>query len=182
MICIIMSVQLPQPNNIPSVLHVADYMLATAKLDYGLDLDQIQLNKLLYITNEFVLRERDDSAFHNDVEAWKYGPVIRTVWETYRDWGSSPIGRLEMCYTSLDDRDMVAKRRMELFKIIDKDITSVVGGVLQEYGRCMGELVDMTHKKGTPWHKVYRPGHDNVIPTKLIAKFYQHLSKYDDAR
>lgn len=178
-----MSVQLPRPNNIPSALHVADYMLATAKLDYGLNLDQLQLNKLLYITNGFVLRERDDPAFHNDVEAWKYGPVIRTVWETYRSWGKSSINRLEMCYTSLDDRDAVAKRRMELFKIIDKDIAGIVAGVLQDYGRCAGgEMVKMTHKKGTPWHKVYRPGHDNVIPTKLIAKFYRQLSKYDDAR
>ncbi len=173
----------PQTNGLPSALHVADYMLATAKLDHDLDLDQLQLNKLLYITNGFVLRDRDDPAFHNDIEAWKYGPVIRAAWETYRDWGRSPIGRLEMCRTPLDDTDMVAKRRMELFEIIEDDTASVVGGVLHEYGQCTGgDLVHMTHKEGTPWDHAYKPGRDNVISTKSITEFYRQLSKYDDAR
>ena len=178
-----MSVQLSRPNSLPSALHVADYMLATAKLDYGLDLDQLQLNKLLHITNGFVLQKRDDPAFHNDVEAWKYGPVIRIVWETYRDWSDHPIGTLAMCRTPLSNTDAAVGRRAEILGIIGRDVASVVGGVLRKYGRCTGtKLTAMTHRKGTPWSKSYRRGYDVVIPTKTISEFYRNLSKHDDGR
>ena len=93
-------------------------MLATAKLDHGLNLDQLQLNKQLYFTNGFVLQRQDEPAFYNPIEAWKYGPVIRTVWETYQGWGRTPIGMLDMCRTSLDNRDAAVGRRTELLEII----------------------------------------------------------------
>ena len=169
-----------QINSLPSALHVADYMLATAKLDHGLNLDQLQLNKQLYITNGFVLQRQDEPAFYNPIEAWKYGPVIRTVWETYQGWGRTPIGMLDMCRTSLDNRDAAVGRRTELLEIIGAKVAGVVGGVLEQYGQCTGgELVDMTHRKGTPWSKAYRPGHNNIIPTESIANFYRHLSEHN---
>ena len=88
-----------------------------------------------------------------------------------------------MCYTLLDDTDTVTKRRLDLFKIIGEDVAGVAGGVLKGYGKYTGsELIDMTHRNGTPWHKAYKLGRDNVITTKSIAKFYRHLSVYDDAR
>ena len=178
-----MYAQPPRATRIPSAIHVADYMLVTAKIDYGLDLDQLQLNKLLYITNGFVLQKRNDPAFHNDIEAWKYGPVIRTVWETYRDWGDIPIGALAMCRTRLDETDAVIERRSELLKIIGRDVAGVVGGVLRKYGEYTGvQLMNMTHRRGTPWSKTYRRGYDDVIPTESIIKFYRNLSKRDDGR
>ena len=170
----------PPTNRLPSATHVADYMLASATLDYGLNLDQLQLNKLLYITNGFVLQDRDEPAFHNPVEAWKYGPVIRTVWEAYNDWGNTPIGVLDMCRTPLGNKTETIKRRDELLKIIGRDVAGVVGGVLEEYGQCTGgELVDMTHRKGTPWSDAYRRGRNNVIPTESIANFYRSLSNHN---
>ena len=70
--------QPPHISRLPSATHVADYMLSSATLDYGLNLDQLQLNKLLYITNGFVLQDRDEPAFHNPVERGStgrsYGP------------------------------------------------------------------------------------------------------------
>lgn len=167
-------------NRLPSATHVADYMLASATLDYGLNLDQLQLNKLLYIANGFVLQDRDEPAFHNDVEAWKYGPVIRAVWEAYNNWGDTPIRMLDMCRTPLDDKAKVAGRRDELLKIIGTDVASVVGSVLEAYGRCTGgELVDMTHRKGTPWSDAYRRGRNNVIPTGSITSFYRNLHNHN---
>ena len=169
-----------QTNNLPSATHVADYMLATATLDYDLSLDQLQLNKLLYIANGFVLQERDEPAFYNPIEAWKYGPVIRTVWETYNNWGDTPIGVLDMCRTSLGNKAETVKRRAELLQIIGRNVAAVVSGVLESYGRCTGgELIDMTHRKDTPWKKAYRPGHNNIIPTESITSFYRGLSNHN---
>ena len=166
--------------NLTSALHVADYMLATAKIDYDLELDQLQLNKLLYITNGFVLQEREEPAFHNPIEAWKYGPAIRIVWETFDYAGRNPIKYLSMCRTKLHNTEKVKGRRLDLLNITGEDVASVVGGVLKQYGRCTGgQLIDMTHKEGTPWSNTYKPGHDKIIPTALIADFYRHISKHN---
>lgn len=166
-------------QHLPSVTHVADYMLATAALDHDIGLDELQLNKLLYLVNGFVLQERDQPAFHNPIEAWKYGPVIRMVRETYgRHEGR--LKMLELSRTSLADREAVAKHRAHLLGIISRDVAEVVGGVLDQYGRCTGgELVDMTHRNDTPWKAVYQPGFNRIIPTNQIAVFYRRLNEHN---
>ena len=166
-------------QHLPSVTHVADYMLATATLDYDITLDELQLNKLLYITNGFVLQKRDQPAFHNPIEAWKYGPVIRTIRETYgRHEGC--LKTLELSRTNLSDREAVAKHRVHLLGIVGRDVAAVVGGVLEQYGRCTGgELTDMTHRDDTPWKAVYQPGFNRIIPTNQIAVFYRCLHEHN---
>lgn len=172
--------QLSQAIMLPSAIHVADYLLATARLDYCIWLDQLQLVKLVYITNGFVLQNRDEPAFHNPVEAWKYGPVVRSVREAYAHWGDDPIGVLDICRTPLDDTDAVARRRTQLLGILGRDVAGVASGVLEQYGRCTGgELIDITHRRDTPWHKAYRPGSNRVVSTESIASFYRCLSEHN---
>ena len=170
-------------QNLPGAHHIADYLLATAKLDYGIDLDQLQLNKLCYLVNGFTLRERDDPAFYNDVEAWKYGPVIPEVYKMYKVYVDGPITQLDICRTSLDDHDEVSNRWEDLVQIIGEDIASIASGVLGAYGQYDGSaLVSMTHRSETPWKKAYKPGRNNVILTKDIRQFYKNLDADDWGR
>ena len=170
-------------QHLPGAHHIADYLLATAKLDYGMDLDRLQLNKLCYLVNGFTLRERDDPAFYNDVEAWKYGPVIPEVYKMYKAYADGPITHLDMCRTSLDDHDKVSNRWKNLVQIIGDGVASIASGVLEAYGRYDGgALVDMTHRSETPWNKAYKPGRNNVILTKDIRQFYKNLDVDDRGR
>lgn len=170
-------------QGLPGAVHVADFILAAAKLDGDLELDQLQINKLCYLVNGFTLRERDEPAFYNDIEAWKYGPVVRAVYETYREYGNKPITALDLCRTPLTNKDAVFKRIQDLILILGEDVAGIALGVVQEYGGCTGgELVGMTHKRRTPWKKAYRPGHNNVIPTNAIRQFYRTLSPNDRRR
>ena len=170
-------------QRLPGAHHVADYLLATAKLDYDIELDQLQLNKLCYLVNGFTLQERDTPAFRNDVEAWRYGPVISIIYKMYRDYGDQPITQLELCRTYLEDRDAVTDRWEELVKIIGEDVAAVASGVLEKYGKCDGgQLVGMTHMGNTPWKKAYKPGRNNIISTEIIKRFYRNLSVDDKGR
>ena len=173
----------PMMQILPGAPHVADYILATAKLDMNIELDQLQINKLCYLVNGFTLQARDEPAFHNDVEAWKYGPVVPAVYEAYRMYGDKPITALDLCRTSLTDTESSFQRWKELVAIIGKEVASIAFGVVREYGECTGgELVNMTHKRRTPWKKAYRPGHNNVIPTDAIRQFYRTLKPNDKRR
>ena len=173
----------PVVQTIPGAHHISDYLLATAKLDYNMNLDPLQLNKLCYLVNGFTLQERDDPAFYNKVEAWKYGPVIPAVYQMYKVYENNPITQLDMCRTSIDNHTEVSKRWEDLIRVIGKNIASIASGVLEVYGKYSGnELVDMTHRSNTPWKKAYKAGRNNVIPTKDIKKFYRDLDADDIGR
>lgn len=170
-------------SRLPGANHVADYILATARLDSDTRLDHLQLNKLCYLVNGFTLREREEPAFYNDVEAWRFGPVVPEVYTAYKDYGSNPITSLDMCRTSLNDKKAVSERWGELVDIIGQDVASIAYGVVKTYGKYRGwDLVHMTHKKRTPWKKAYRAGRNNVIPTDAIRQFYRNLKPDDDRR
>ena len=133
--------------------------------------------------NGFVLRERDDPAFSDDVKAWKYGPVIPSVYIAYKQWGDRPISKLYLCQTSLDDTDKMEGRWTRLAEIIGRDVAAIASGVLKQYGKYNGsQLVSMTHGNDTPWKKAYRPWRNNIISTHTIKQFYRNLSADDRGR
>ncbi|MBI1658990.1 MAG: DUF4065 domain-containing protein [Thaumarchaeota archaeon] len=172
-----------EPMDLPGANHVADFILATARLDSDTRFDQLQLNKLCYLVNGFTLREQDEPAFYNDVEAWRHGPVVPEVYQAYRRYGREPITELDMCRTSLDDRKNVAERWAELFPILGRKVATIAYGVVREYGRYSGwDLATMTHKRRTPWKRAYRPGRNRVIPTDDIMRFYRKLKSDDNRR
>ena len=163
--------------HLPGAHHIADYLLATAKLDYGMDLDQLQLNKLCYLVNGFVLQERDDPAFYNNVEAWKYGPVIPDVYIMYKVYGDHTITHLDICRTPLGNHAKITERRENLAEIIGDDVAGIADSVLKEYGKYDGsQLVDMTYQSKTPWKKAYKPGYNKTITAWNIRKFYRKLT------
>ena len=168
---------------LPGAHHVADYILATAKLGPNIELDHLQLNKLCYLVNGFTLRERDDPAFHNNVEAWKYGPVVPEVYKMYKIYGDKPITTLDMYRTGLENTKAVAERWGELVDIVGRDVAAIAYGVVEKYGKYTGwQLVNMTHGKHTPWKKAYRPGRNNIISTDTIRRFYRNLEPDDRGR
>lgn len=169
---------------LPSANHIADCILATSNLYYEIELDQLQLNKHCYLVNGFTLKERDEPAFYNNVEAWRYGPVIPEVYSAYKYYEDKKITHLEMCRTSLlDNREKVSERWDKLVKIIGEDVVAVISGVLKQYGKYTGgQLVEMTHGNDTPWKKVYRPGHNKIINTDIIKNFYRRLRADDIGR
>lgn len=170
-------------QHLPGAHHIADYLLATAKLDYGVNLDQLQINRFCYLVNGFVLQDRDEPAFYNKIEAWRYGPVIPEVYDMFKSYENNSITHLDLCRTPLNNQDKVSKRWEELISVIGRDVASIASGVIRSYIDCdNGLLVGMTRMKGSPWKKAYRPGHNNVIRTKNIKKFYRDLDEEDAMR
>lgn len=54
---------------------LADYLLLRAA-ERGRFLTPLQVNKMCYLVQGFVLRHTGDVAFRNRIEAWPYGPVV----------------------------------------------------------------------------------------------------------
>lgn len=127
------------------------------------ELDQMQLHKLLYLTQAAQLAWYGTSAFKERIEAWRWGPMVRRVAGHYKNFGRNPIKK-----PASGNPDNVPRRTL-----------LVMERVLGEYGSLDGPtLADMTKVVGGPWHQVWgdRPpeatGQDE-IPVVVIANYHR---------
>lgn len=122
------------------------------------------------------------------IEAWKYGPVIRTVWREFHDYGKQPIdrrarakelryvtGRVEEYEPSLEDEAPGSGIALGYAE-------QLISWVWQRYSVYDGiELSALTHAEGEPWRIVRDQYKGNIplglhIPNALIRdRFRQKL-------
>ncbi|VVT25175.1 type II toxin-antitoxin system antitoxin SocA domain-containing protein [Hoeflea sp. EC-HK425] len=144
-----------------SVLQVADAILKIAKND-SKRLTPLQLMKLVYIAHGFYLAMRHGSdLFQEEIEAWKYGPVIPELYQATKKFGREPI-----------PLDMIGD---EPSGISDADM-DFLRDVYTKYGHLSGiALSSLTHKPGTPWQQVYDGFFGTEIPDKIIREHYEKI-------
>lgn len=120
-------------------------------------LTPMQILKLVYISHGWMLGLLDRPLISEDVEAWRYGPVERSIYHRYRKYRGNPIAEQGASH----DRQMDAQQK----DLIDQ--------VFKGYGRHSGvELSRLTHQPDTPWAIAWRSGM-NIIPNELIRNHYR---------
>lgn len=144
--------------NLHDARSVADELLRQAK-DMGKDLTPLQVVKLVYLCQGWMLAIYDRPMFRQNVEAWKYGPVIRDVYDSVKYFGNDPV-------------TYVLNAPYEKFEEEEKD---VMARVLVTYGHRHGlELSRLTHLPGSPWHQTYKNYmKGQIIPLEVIKDFYR---------
>ena len=155
-----------------SPLIVADYILGTRTTT---PLTPLQVNKLTYISHGFTLALDDEKLVRESVEAWKYGPVFPSLYYTLRDFGGDNIPSLNYCNTSIGGRE-IGDRTKFLEGVLGSK-TRIIDMVMETYGKLSGSrLIDLTHEKGTPWHRFYRRNkRGTIIPTNVIKAHYRDI-------
>jgi len=139
----------------------------------------LKLQKLLYfVYAEFLLRT-GEKLFKEPILAFRYGPVIESVFQKYKVHGSSVIDYKE------DETICISTDRMVITPSFMKIASSEHGlialdcilKVFEKYGHLSaGELVDKTHQPGGPWDRVYKPGKNAVITDDLIIQYHQVIN------
>ncbi len=71
-------------------LELANWFLYAADRE-GRSLTMLDVIKLVYIAHGWHLGLLQDPLLEEPVEAWKHGPVIRSLYRTFRKYGRSPI-------------------------------------------------------------------------------------------
>lgn len=141
---------------------VANEILKIAKRK-GLSLTPMQLVKLTYIAHGWALAVLDRDLFGDRIEAWKYGPVIPTLYHSTKQFGRSAIPH------ALIDEDDPSP--------LAPDVNAFLEDVVEKYGHLSGyALSNLTHREGSPWHQVYEDGVMNIsIDDALIARHYKQM-------
>lgn len=152
-----------------SALLVADYLLAHGKGN----LTPLHVIKLTYVSHGYTLAIRDRPLVLDIVEAWPYGPVYPILYDYLKAFGAGTVTRLPYCGTSISDED-IRKRRDSLKLRIGK--TEILDTVLAKFGALTGsELIDITHKAGSPWDTCYKKGKRAIIPDQITKRYYRSI-------
>lgn len=159
-----------------NALSVANYFIEMAIKEKA-DLRPLKLMKLVYIAYGYALailgRSIIDPRFDR-VEAWKFGPVIPSVYHSFKQFGKSPItGKTTVFVESGDDISV------ETPELEDADACKICEFTWRRYkGKTDSQLVTLLHGAGTPWANVYAEGQNNTIPEEFTRLYYKGLVEY----
>ena len=122
-------------------------------------LTPMQLIKLVYLAHGWALGLYGRPLIKQDVEAWKYGPVIPELYQAIKQYRSSPVREISCIEEEIDER------------FID-----VIEQVYKIYGSFTGiELSMLTHEKNSPWEITWNSG-KSIISNDLIAYYYKKMN------
>lgn len=118
-------------NEIASYLLWLNAQEAPEDPDY---LTNLKLQKLLYYIQGWHLAQTGQPAFAEEIQAWREGPVVPEVYQTFKNLGTRPIVEAPTRRPHLTD-----------------DLRDMVEQVWEKYKAFSGyELSDMTHSE-SPW-------------------------------
>lgn len=124
--------------------------------DEGKPLEKTRLNKLLYFAQGHTLSELGHPLFQNQIDAWEHGPVVAVVYSNYEK-------------IVANDRE----RGIADIQVTPQEMEIILDVWDQYRSFRAGELVDMTHRDGTPWKETYVEGKKNThIPLELIEQYF----------
>lgn len=158
-----------------NALSVANYFIDLAQAE-DKPITQLGLMKRVYIAHGFSLAINDKSLLNDrfdKVEAWKYGPVIPSVYHSFKMFRSNPITEKTVVVEWDEKKNEPIFITPELEDEEDKKIVEMVWKRYHDYSD--KEMVDLTHRKGTPWSVCYVPNQNRPIPDEITALYYQRL-------
>ena len=159
-----------------SALSVANYFIDLAKRD-GVEIKPLKLMKLVYIAHGFMLAFMNRSVINprfDKVEAWKYGPVIPSVYHSFKQYGNCAIDKKTVIFffDGEPDKDPIVRTP----ELKDEEAKKVCNIVWRRYSPMSdSKLVTLLHGAGTPWAMVYKEGENRAIPDEFTRLYYKGL-------
>jgi uncharacterized phage-associated protein len=160
---------------------VANYFVQLAASE-GKTISLMKLVKLVYIAHGWSLGLTGQPLIKENVQAWKYGPVIQSVYDAFKlnkdiknisqpsyvkVWGLPHNGKYE---------------RQELEELSHSERALLLDEIWDGYkGKDAIYLSSLTHQPSTPWYEIWNNngGHSKlnaVIPQELIKNYYERLA------
>ena len=156
---------------------IANYFVKKGNEDISApDLTLLRLVKYVYIAYGFALSVLNkviiDKRF-DEVQAWKYGPVIPSVYHSFKHNRDQKITKECVILKSEND---AGELHFETPEVEDERIKIILDFVWERYkGKTTPDLINILHAPGTPWAFCYRVGQNVEIPDKITKVYYDAL-------
>lgn len=150
-----------------SALAVANYFLSQS-FDLKIPISPVRLISLVYYSKAWSLALRDSELFEERAEAWKYGPVIRVVYDEFKDFGRNAISRYGsevVCHMT----------RMQTPKFpVSSEVKFFLDNVWKAYIHLTNaQIIQLEHQPNTPWSMSYKHGTIVLISNCVIQEYYK---------
>lgn len=120
------------------------------------DITPLKLQKLLYYCQGYALALTGGPLFAESIEAWRYGPVVPSVYREYNRYANSCIPIADITASPEVDAGTAAIARL----------------VMRIKGRYSAyALIDMTHRE-TPWKSAYAAPYCNEVISEEVMKAF----------
>lgn len=158
-----------------NALSVANYFIELAQKEKK-DITQLGLMKRVYIAHGFSLAIHHKSLLDprfDKVEAWRYGPVIPSVYHSFKQYRANPITE-KTVVMGWDEQNFIPTFHTPELK--DKDAKKIVEMVWKRYYKYSdSDMVSLTHRKGTPWQVCYVQDGNLPIPDEITELYYTKI-------
>lgn len=116
---------------------IANWFLTNIDRESGDSITHLKLQKLLYYAQAWYMvlteNESEPILFEERIEAWTHGPVVREIYNKYRDMGYDSL--------PIPDDDIV----------LDEETEEILKEVMRVYGKYEAKyLEELTHQED-PW-------------------------------
>jgi uncharacterized phage-associated protein len=136
------------------------------RAEAGEPLTIMQLIKLAYIADGWSLALLNRPLSNEAPEAWRYGPVFRSVYNAFSGLGSRPV----------TGRAYVRGTQIPVTEEFSPEEEAILRMVVNSYGKLSAfTLSNLTHQPGTPWSKAYEKGVYTDIDTAEMKQHFESL-------
>lgn len=138
----------------------------------------MQLHKLIYFAHGWLLGIYGRPLVKEPIQAWKYGPVIPSLYHHFKKYGSRPITSMAFEVFVEDDDVTVFEPKVPA---TDSKVVALLDRIWSLYGVKDAILLSaLSHERGGPWDKTFTEylGQKNaVIETDSIRHFFSERAQ-----
>lgn len=115
-------------------MDIANWFLAAVDRDAGDSITHLKLQKLVYYAQAWSLALREQELFVEEFEAWTHGPVLRSLYNEFREHGWQALP---------PPRDWETE--------IDEDTVTLLDEVYNVYGAMHAKRLEVLTHSEAPW-------------------------------
>lgn len=155
--------------------------VATFILSFGKNITHLKLQKLLYLCYEDFYIKYKKTLFKDRILAFPYGPVIKNVYDEYSEHGKNTIEFKEddsVFFSKLDFKGTPSFSKILFSENGIIAMESILSTLKKQNDKTAFDLVEITHKKGTPWSRVYtKKTYPKEITVNIMEEYTIEMEK-----
>lgn len=152
---------------------VANYFLDLANAENEA-ITPMKIQKLVYIAHGWYLALTEKPLLDEYIQAWRYGPVIPTLFHEFKRFGKEAITE------PATDFDLKNSTFIKTVLPDDKYMKAILEKIWEVYGGFTAiQVSNLTHQEGTPWAQTWDEfgGTRNVnIENERIKNHFKELA------
>lgn len=131
----------------------------------GQSVDPLKLMKLVYFAHGFYLASAEEPLISENIKAWKYGPVVPSLYHRFKKYGRTaiPFQEAQLIPAEIPQSDEWARE--------------VISTTWNRFKNESGFVLSLkSHAEGSPWEKIWDPSgsiSSITIPNDEIKKYFQ---------